>query len=48
LPVTEKSGTVVVRGRAYRICSKSCGLALMKDPDKYLDRDGTVKADKNK
>lgn len=38
--------TVAVRGREYRVCSKSCSASLQKDPDKYLEQDGSVKAEK--
>ena len=41
--VTEKSKTVAVRGREYRICCGGCDTKLLKDPDKYLDKDGTPK-----
>lgn len=41
--VTEKSATVVVKGQTYRICCKMCGPKLQKDPEKYLNPDGTVK-----
>ncbi|WP_243305202.1 hypothetical protein [Geothrix oryzisoli] len=46
MTVDAKSTTVAVRGRDYRVCSKHCGEALQKDPDKYLDKDGSVKAEK--
>ena len=46
MTVDAKATTVVVRGREYRVCSKSCGAALQKDPDKFLDKDGSVKAEK--
>ncbi|WP_043483972.1 YHS domain-containing protein [Geothrix fermentans] len=46
MTVDAKSATVAVRGREYRVCSKYCGEALQKDPDKYLDKDGSVKAEK--
>ena len=46
MTVDAKSTTVAVRGREYRVCSKYCGEALLKDPDKYLDKDGSVKAEK--
>lgn len=48
MKATPKDKTVVVRGREYRVCSKSCGEALQKDPDKYLEKDGSVKAEKKK
>lgn len=41
--VTEKSRTVVVRGQAYRLCCGGCDAALLKNPDKYLEKDGTPK-----
>jgi YHS domain-containing protein len=46
MTVTAKSATVVVRGREYRVCGKECGEALQKNPDKYLEKDGSVKAEK--
>jgi YHS domain-containing protein len=46
MPVTAKSMTVVVRGREYRVCNNHCGEALQKDPDKFLEKDGSVKAEK--
>ncbi|WIL19795.1 hypothetical protein [Geothrix sp.] len=46
MAVNEKSTTVAVRGQEYRVCSKHCGAALQKDPDKYLEKDGSVKAEK--
>ena len=48
MTVDAKSTTVTVRGRAYRVCSKDCAEALQKDPDKYLEKDGSVKAEKKK
>ncbi|NWJ42237.1 MAG: hypothetical protein HXX12_14835 [Geothrix sp.] len=39
--VSEKSKTVVVRDREYRICCAGCDTKLLKDPDKYLAKDGT-------
>ena len=41
--VTEKSKTVAVRGREYRLCCAGCDTKLLKDPDKYLEKDGTPK-----
>ena len=41
--VSEKSKTVVVRGQTYRICCGGCDTQLLKDPDKYLQKDGTPK-----
>jgi hypothetical protein len=39
--VSEKSKTVVVRGQEYRLCCAGCDAKLLKDPDKYLEKDGT-------
>jgi hypothetical protein len=44
--VTEKSQVVVVKDREYRICCPGCGPKIEKDPDKYLNPDGSVKAEK--
>jgi len=41
--VTEKSKTVAVRGQEYRICCGGCDTTLLKNPDKYLEKDGTPK-----
>ena len=41
--VTEKSPTVAVRGHDYRLCCAGCDTKLLKDPDKYLEKDGTPK-----
>jgi YHS domain-containing protein len=46
MAVTEKSATVAVRGQSYRVCNKHCGEALQKDPDKFLEKDGNLKAEK--
>ena len=46
MTVDAKASTVVVRGQEYRVCSKHCGDSLQKDPDKYLGKDGSVKAEK--
>ena len=46
MAVTAKSATVAVRGQSYRVCNKHCGEALQKDPDKFLEKDGSVKAEK--
>jgi YHS domain-containing protein len=43
MTVDAKAATVTVRGRDYRVCSKHCGEALQKDPEKYLEKDGTLK-----
>ena len=44
--VDAKAATVAVRGQEYRVCSKHCGAALQKDPDKFLEKDRSVKAEK--
>jgi hypothetical protein len=41
--VTASSKTVAVRGREYRLCCAGCDVQLLKDPDKYLEKDGTPK-----
>jgi YHS domain-containing protein len=41
--VSEKSKTVVVRGQEYRICCGGCDTTMLKNPDKYLEKDGTPK-----
>ena len=41
--VTATSKTVAVRGREYRVCCAGCDAKLLKDPDKYLEKDGTPK-----
>jgi len=46
MQVDAKSSTVAVRGQDYRVCSKHCASSLQKDPDKYLEKDGSVKAKK--
>ena len=46
--VTEKSKTVVVRGQEYRLCCGGCDADLLKNPDKYLDKDCTPKNAKKK
>ena len=43
MKVTGKSPTVAVRGRLYRVCCMDCGKDLQKNPDKYLEKDGTPK-----
>ncbi len=48
MTVDAKSSTVAVRGREYRVCSKHCAASLQKDPDKYLEKDGSVKAEAKK
>lgn len=46
--VTEKNQVVVINDREYRICCTPCASKLEKEPDKYLNPDGSVKAeDKN-
>jgi len=39
--VSEKSKTVVVRGQEYRLCCGGCDTTLLKNPDKYLEKDGS-------
>jgi YHS domain-containing protein len=41
--VDEKSPVATVRGKAYRICCAPCGQKMEKNPDKYLEPDGTPK-----
>ena len=41
--VNPKSKTVVVRGHEYRICCGGCDTQMLKDPDKFLQKDGTPK-----
>ncbi len=41
MAVPAKAPTVVVRGRAYRVCGQACGESLQKHPEKYLEKDGT-------
>ena len=41
--VIEKSKTVVVKDREYRLCCAGCDTKLLKDPAKYLEKDGTPK-----
>jgi len=48
MTVDAKASTVAVRGQEYRVCSKHCGAAMQKDPDKYLEQDGTPKTAKKK
>ena len=46
MKATPKDQVVAVRGQEYRVCSKHCAASLQKDPDKYLEKDGSVKAKK--
>jgi YHS domain-containing protein len=39
----KKSPKAVVRGQEYFLCCKGCAAKLEKDPDKYLEKDGTPK-----
>ena len=41
--VSAKSPKVTVRGQEYFICCKGCDAELLKNPDKYLEKDGTPK-----
>lgn len=43
--VTEKSPVVVIKDREYRICCPPCSAKLEKEPEKYLNPDGSVKAE---
>lgn len=36
------SATVVIRNQEYRICCKECAGKLRKDPNHYLNRDGSM------
>ena len=38
-----KSPVVTVRGRQYYLCCAECDGMLTKNPDKYLQKDGTPK-----
>jgi YHS domain-containing protein len=46
MKTSPKDQVVVVRGQEYRVCSKHCATSLQKDPDKYLEKDGSVKGTK--
>lgn len=46
MKTSPKDQVVVVRGQEYRVCSKHCASTLQKDPDKYLEKDGSVKGAK--
>ncbi len=49
MAVDAKSTTIAtVRGQEYRVCSKHCVASLQKDPDQYLEKDGSIKAAKKK
>lgn len=48
MKVSDKSPSVTVRGRLYRVCCKDCGKDLEKNPDKYLNQDGSPKNAKAK
>jgi len=39
----KKAAKAVVRGQEYFVCCKGCVAKLEKDPDKYLEKDGTPK-----
>lgn len=41
--VTAKSPKVAVKGQEYCVCCTDCGVLLEKNPDKYLEQDGTPK-----
>ncbi len=38
-----KSPKVAVRGQEYYLCCPGCDAKLLKDPDKYLEKNGTPK-----
>jgi YHS domain-containing protein len=38
-----KSPRITVRGQEYFVCCTHCGASVEKDPDKYLEKDGTPK-----
>jgi len=38
-----KSPKVAVRGQEYYLCCAGCDTNLLKDPAKYLEKDGTPK-----
>ncbi len=46
MKTSPKDQVVVVKGQEYRVCSKHCATSLQKDPDKYLEKDGSVKGAK--
>ncbi len=46
--VSERSPTVAVRGRPYRVCCVDRGKDMQTNPDKYLEKDGTPKNAKPK
>lgn len=48
MKVEPKWATVTVRGQEYKVCSKHCAASMEKNPDKYLEKDGRVKAEKKK
>ena len=39
----KKPATVVVKGQTYNLCCGNCTAAIQKDPDKYLNPDGSLK-----
>lgn len=43
MKVNEKSPVATVRGQDYRTCCKTCSADLEKNPDKFLNKDGTPK-----
>ncbi|HCZ32884.1 MAG TPA: hypothetical protein DHV93_05170 [Holophagaceae bacterium] len=46
MKVEPKWASVTVRGQEYKVCSKHCATSMEKNPDKYLNQDGSVKAEK--
>lgn len=45
--VDDESPKVVLRGQEYRLCCVNCGDPLTKEPDNYLETDGTPRNAKN-
>lgn len=41
--LTAKSPKITVKGREYFVCCTHCGASVEKDPDKFLEKDGTPK-----
>ena len=41
--VDAKSPKVVVRDQEYRVCCAACEAPLKADPDKFLNKDGSLK-----
>jgi YHS domain-containing protein len=41
--VDGENSAVALRGKEYRLCCAGCGDSLAKEPDSYLETDGTPK-----